>query len=98
MARMTNKKRAQTNKQLWEKANSSHRQRWQVLNILEHNGDDYNHVLDVDADSIVHPDCPNFFEMTNNKFTTVLTDGDYEWVNRAINGYSKLFFNKCFLG
>jgi hypothetical protein len=31
MARMTNKKRAQTNKQLWEKANNSHRQRWQTL-------------------------------------------------------------------
>jgi len=31
MARMTNKKRAQRNKQLWDKANSSHRQRWQVL-------------------------------------------------------------------
>ena len=31
MARMTNKKRAQTNKQLWEKANNSHRQRWQIL-------------------------------------------------------------------
>jgi len=31
MARMTNKKRAQKNKQLWDKANSSHRQRWQVL-------------------------------------------------------------------
>jgi len=31
MARMTNKKRAQQNKQLWDKANSSHRQRWQVL-------------------------------------------------------------------
>jgi hypothetical protein len=31
MARMTNKKRAETNKQLWDKANSSHRQRWQVL-------------------------------------------------------------------
>ena len=28
---MTNKKRAETNKQLWDKANSSHRQRWQVL-------------------------------------------------------------------
>ena len=71
-------------------------QRWQVLNILEHNGVDYNQVLVVDADSIVHPDCPNFFEMTNHKFTSVLTDGDYEWVNRAINGYSKLFFNKEF--
>ena len=28
---MTNKKRAQTNKQLWERANNSHRQRWQTL-------------------------------------------------------------------
>ena len=28
---MTNKRRAQTNKQLWDKANNSHRQRWQVL-------------------------------------------------------------------
>ena len=31
MARMTNKKKAEQNKQLWDKANSSHRQRWQVL-------------------------------------------------------------------
>jgi hypothetical protein len=31
MARTTNKKRAQTNKQLWERANNSHRQRWQSL-------------------------------------------------------------------
>ena len=31
MARITNKKRAEINKQLWDKANSSHRQRWQVL-------------------------------------------------------------------
>jgi len=31
MARTTNKKRAQVNKQLWERANSSHRQRWQTL-------------------------------------------------------------------
>ena len=31
MARLTNKKRAQVNKQLWERANNSHRQRWQTL-------------------------------------------------------------------
>ena len=31
MARTTNKQRAQVNKQLWERANSSHRQRWQTL-------------------------------------------------------------------
>ena len=31
MARTTNKKRAQINKQLWEKSNNAHRQRWQSL-------------------------------------------------------------------
>ena len=31
MARTTNKKRAQVNKQLWERSNNSHRQRWQSL-------------------------------------------------------------------
>jgi hypothetical protein len=31
VARLTNKKRAQMNKQLWERANNSHRQRWQTL-------------------------------------------------------------------
>jgi len=69
-------------------------QRWNALNILEHNNVDYDQVLIVDADSIVHPDCPNFFELTNNKFTSQITDGCYEWVNRAIEGYSQKFFNK----
>ena len=31
MARSSNKKKAQLNKQLWERANNSHRQRWQSL-------------------------------------------------------------------
>ena len=31
MARKTNRTRAQVNKQIWEKANSNHRQRWQML-------------------------------------------------------------------
>ena len=69
-------------------------QRWYVLDILEHNNIDYEQVLIVDADSIVHPNCPNFFNMTNGKFSSPLTDGDYEWVSRALNGYSKMFFNK----
>ena len=36
MARLTNKKRAQVNKQLWEKANNAHRQRWQFLSQKGH--------------------------------------------------------------
>ncbi len=69
-------------------------QRWNVLEILESNEIKYDQVLIVDADSIVHPDCPNFFELTGGKFTSQLTDGCYEWVNRAIKGYSNTFFNK----
>jgi hypothetical protein len=36
MARITNKKRAQVNKQLWEKSNNAHRQRWQFLSQKGH--------------------------------------------------------------
>ena len=68
-------------------------QRWYVLEILEKNGIDYDQVLLVDADSVIHPDCPNFFEETNHEFSSAFCNGDYEWVNRAINGYSKMFFN-----
>jgi hypothetical protein len=69
-------------------------QRWNALNILDHNKIKYNQVLVVDADSVVHPNCPNFFDLTNNKFSSVVTNGCYEWVNRAIKGYSQEFFNE----
>ena len=69
-------------------------QRWNALEILESNGIDYDQVLIVDADSIVHPDCPNFFELTNHEFSSQLTDGCYEFVNRGIGEYSRRFFNK----
>tara|TARA_R100001082_G_scaffold92090_1_gene58725 strand:- start:997 stop:1806 length:810 start_codon:yes stop_codon:yes gene_type:complete len=68
-------------------------QRWYVLEILEKNGVDYDQVLLCDADSLIHPDCPNFFNETNHEFSSAFCNGDYEWVNRAINGYSKMFFN-----
>lgn len=69
-------------------------QRWWVLDILEHNDIDYNQVLMVDADTIVHPDCPNFFNETNNKFTAVLNNGCYEWTGRSIREWGKLFPNQ----
>ena len=40
-------------------------QRWYIFDLLESNGIEYDQVLSVDADTIVHPDCPNFFEMTD---------------------------------
>ena len=69
-------------------------QRWYVLDILEHNEIEYDQVLIVDADSTVHPDCPNFFELTERKLTSVAIEGDYEWVSRNITSYSQKFLGK----
>ena len=46
----------------------------------------------VDADTIVHPDCPNFFEETDNKYCGVVNNGCYEWVTRSISGFGDELF------
>ena len=67
-------------------------QRWYVLEILEKNDIEYDQVLLVDADSVIHPDCPNFFELSENKFCAVHNDGSYDWVCRSYENYSKHLF------
>ena len=68
-------------------------QRYYVLDILENSGIDYNQVLMVDADTIIHPDTPNFFEMTDGKFTAVHNEGCYDWICRSIENYHKHLFS-----
>jgi hypothetical protein len=68
-------------------------QRYYVLEILENSNIDYDQVLMVDADTIVHPDCPNFFKETDNKYCGVLNDGDFEWVLRSIRGFGDVLFD-----
>ena len=67
-------------------------QREWVFDILEHNDIDYDQVLIVDADTIVHPDCPNFFEETNHEYSAVINNGCYEWVTRSIKDWGKAMF------
>jgi hypothetical protein len=69
-------------------------QRYYVFDILDNNNIDYDQVLVVDADTIVHPDCPNFFNETDGKYAGVMNDGDYEWVNKSISQYGIKFFNR----
>ena len=59
-------------------------QRYYLFDILEGNKIEYDQILMVDADTIVHPDCPNFFEETDHKYCGVMNDGCYEWVTRSI--------------
>lgn len=51
-------------------------------------------VCTVDADTIIHPDCPNFFELSDNKFCAVHNDGDYDWIIRSIENYQFEFPNE----
>lgn len=64
-----------------------------VFDLLDNNDIDYNQIAIVDADTIVHPDCPNFFEMSDNKFCAVHNDGSYDWVCRSMENYSKHLFD-----
>jgi hypothetical protein len=66
-------------------------QRWWVFDILEYNNIKYDQVLMVDADTIIHPNCPNFFDETNNNFSAVINNGCYEWVTRSISEWNVLF-------
>ena len=68
-------------------------QRYYLFDILEANDIDYDQILMVDADTIVHPDCPNFFEETDNKYCGVRVDGCYEWVLRSIRGFGDELFD-----
>ena len=67
-------------------------QRYYLFDILESNDVDYDQILMIDADTIVHPDCPNFFEETDRKYCGVRVDGCYEWVVRSINGFGDELF------
>lgn len=67
-------------------------QRYWVFDILKHNDIDFDQVLLVDADTIIHPDCPNFFKETDNKFCGVVNNGCYEWVTRSIRDWGNALF------
>lgn len=66
-------------------------QRWHVLEILEANNVNYDQVALVDADTLIHPDAPNFFDLTNHEFAAVQDDLMVEWVHNSIEGYKDFF-------
>jgi hypothetical protein len=66
-------------------------QRYHLFKILDHNEIEFDQVLMVDSDTIVHPDTPNFFEMTERKYTGVLDLGCWEWTGRSLRHYKDIF-------
>ena len=66
-------------------------QRWYVFDILDLNNVNYNQVAMVDVDTMIRWDAPNFFELTDNKFSVVVDQDNIGWVKQSINGYKHFF-------
>lgn len=64
-----------------------------ILDILDGNNIDYDQVLYVDSDTIVTPDAPNLFDISDNKFCAVPNFGDVDWMLRSIEAYSLELFD-----
>ena len=71
-------------------------QRWHVWDVLEANDIDADNVALVDIDTMVHWDCPNFFDAAGGEFGCVQDKFFLEWTINSINGYQDMFPNVKF--
>lgn len=67
--------------------------RYFCFELLDNSGIEYDQILLTDADAIIHPDCPDFFNMTKDKLTVTHTDGSYDWTTRSMENYAYALFN-----
>jgi len=63
-----------------------------VFDLLENEGIDYNKIMIVDADTIIHPDAPNIFEKAGDDFAVVRNYGSMDWVCRSYENYKTHMF------
>ncbi len=68
-------------------------QRHYVMDMLENEGIEYDQILAVDADTIVHPECPNFFELTEHKYAGIVQEGSMDWCGRSLEHFSRFVFD-----
>lgn len=63
-----------------------------VYQLLEANDIDYDQIMIVDADTMIHPNAPDVFKETEHKFCAIHNYGSYDWVCRSIENYKKHLF------
>ena len=62
-----------------------------AFDLLENENIEVDKLLVVDADTIIHPDTPDFFKFCDNNICGVHEEGDYDWTLRSIENYGKFF-------
>ena len=68
-------------------------QKYYLFDIFNQNNVDFNQVLMISANTIIHPNCPNFFDMTENKLCSVRAESSFDFILRSIENYSKYIFD-----
>jgi hypothetical protein len=78
-----------------EKDLNHFRPNWQkalfVFDELERRGIDYNKIALIDSTAIPHWNCPNFFDLTDDRFTSWRDMDNMKWVHESIIGYKDFF-------
>tara|TARA_B100000508_G_C11447854_1_gene272378 strand:- start:12 stop:803 length:792 start_codon:yes stop_codon:yes gene_type:complete len=78
-----------------EKDLNQFRPNWQkaifVFDELERRNIDYNKIALIDSTAIPHWDCPNFFDLTDDRFTSWRDMDNMKWVHESITGYKDFF-------
>lgn len=65
-----------------------------AFELLSNSDIDADNILVVDNDTIVSPDCPDFFNLIpENKIGVVYDDVNYDWTIRSTDAYHKHVFN-----
>ncbi len=64
-----------------------------AFDLLDNEGIEYDQILFVDSDTFAHPNTPNFFELSENKFCGVSAVGSMDWIIRSIENYSHHLFD-----
>ena len=71
------------------------RPNWQkaifVFDELKRRGIDYNQIALIDSSAIIKWDTPNFFELTDNKFTAIRDTDNLRWIYDSVIGYKDFF-------
>ena len=54
---------------------------------------EYNQIALVDSSSMIKWDAPNFFDMTDDRFTAWVDNDNLKWIYESIQGYKPYFDN-----
>ena len=64
-----------------------------VFDEMDKRGIEYNQIALVDSSSMIKWDTPNFFDMTDDRFTAWVDNDNLKWIYESIQGYKPYFDN-----